>query len=273
MIKNYLLIILLSCGLGLVAQVPVIGPIVGPGTSCSEVARTYSTSANNSPLYYQWATVPSTGVLISDPNNSITVISFPYYSGITYTVYCTASNAVGTSMPSMKLVNIYETPTVTFSGSNLSFCQGSSTSLMASATMKSGSSTLSYNWSPSTGLNTTVGPNVIASPNANTTYTLQLTTPNCTNMMMVAVTVKICTGLNYFGNTNEPPLSIYPNPSNGAFFIKGDKNQHIVIYNQLGQTIRRLNIEAGVPAQAEKLPAGTYFIVSGRVTYKVIISP
>ncbi len=171
-----------------IAQVPFMSTISGPAAVCSApVAKTYSTSATNSPLYFSWAVSPAAGVVIGNATANITTISFPNTS-TAYTISCSATNSVGTSYDSTFVVSVFETPTVTFSGSN-SFCQGSSTNISASPTIVSASSTLSYNWSPSTGLSSTNNLNVSANPAANTTYTLSLAIGTCTNAVQFPVTI------------------------------------------------------------------------------------
>ena len=190
MVKIYSLILFFSIFLigGLQAQVPVMNPINGASVVCSppSTAPVYSASASNSPTSYQWVVVPSVGVVISTPNSSTTPISFPTPNG-TYTVYCYATNGSGTGSPVSFVVNVFETPNVTFSGAT-SFCQGSSTNISASSTMLSASSTISYFWSPPTGLNTTVGQFVSASPTTVTNYTVTASNGGCIGTGTITIT-------------------------------------------------------------------------------------
>lgn len=73
------------------------------------------------------------------------------------------------------------TPTLTTSPS-ATLCSGGSQSLTVS-----GAST--YSWSPATGLNTTTGATVIASPSVTTTYTVTGTSGTCTTTDLVTVSV------------------------------------------------------------------------------------
>ncbi len=162
-------------------QAPVLGPIQGNSTVCSSPgsANNYAVSASNNPNSYLWSVQPSFGVILSSPNSSATSISFPQGIG-NYTVTCVASNGNGFSAPVTKIISVFQTPIITFSGNN-SFCQGSSTNIQASSTLLMASPTISYNWSPPTGLNTTSGSFVNASPNSNTTYTVTGTVGLCSN--------------------------------------------------------------------------------------------
>lgn len=179
------------------AQAPVINPISGPLTVCSTPAsaKSYTAFASNSPTSYAWSSVPSTGISFSNSNGSVTDIDFTYtnVTNTTYTITCSATNGFGTSAVTAIVVTVLETPTVIFSGSN-NFCQGSSTNLSASPTSLSASSTITYNWSPFTGLNSTTGSNVTAKPLSSTTYTVLYAIGSCTNSTQLAVNVNpFCT--------------------------------------------------------------------------------
>lgn len=172
------------------AQVPVMTSLSGPASVCSapSPASNYNATASNAPTSYSWTVSPSAGVIISNPTSANATISFPY-SNTTYTVYCTASNGSGTSAPLQYVISVFQTPTVTFSGAT-AFCQGSFTNLQASSTIIPGSSTIGYNWAPSSGLNTTTGPNVTASPSVTTTYTVIATIGSCTNTSQIVINPK-----------------------------------------------------------------------------------
>lgn len=202
--KNYFLIFIFIGVVGyLGAQAPVMNPIAGPSAFCSPATGiTFTASASNSPTAFSWTIVPApVSMSAGGVNNQFLTVNFQPVNG-TYTIYCVASNAFGSSAVMTKVVNVYETPNVTFSGAT-SFCQGSSTSLSASSTMMSASSTINYFWSPPTGLNTTFGPNVMASPTTNMTYTVQAYNGPCSASNTIAVTV----------NPNPTVSITNPNPS------------------------------------------------------------
>ena len=69
------------------------------------------------------------------------------------------------------------TPTPLQPGSNVSICQGSSTTLGSSPTGPGGSAV--YTWSPSTGLNNSNSANPVASPTVTTTYTVFVNSQGC----------------------------------------------------------------------------------------------
>jgi len=190
MVKIYfrtLILILFTASLK--AQVSVMNPIAGPTVVCASPSSpvTFTASASNSPTSFSYSISPSASLSISGATGDLCTISFPPSNG-TYTLTVVANNASGSSAPVSLVINVFETPTVTFSGAT-SFCQGSSTSISASSTLLSASPTINYYWSPPTGLNTTVGPNVQASPTTNMTYTVTAVKGPCTNTAAISVTV------------------------------------------------------------------------------------
>ncbi len=169
------------------AQSPVMNPVSGPSVICSSPSSptSFTATASNSPDSYSWLVSPSAGVVITNDSSSVSSISFPYSNG-TFTVYCSATNAFGTSPTVSYVVTVFETPSVSFYGSN-TFCQGSSTNLSASSTILAASPTISYNWAPNYGLNTTTGSNVIANPTLPTNYTVTATKGLCSNTAQILV--------------------------------------------------------------------------------------
>ena len=169
------------------AQIPVMNPILGSSVICSNPSspESFTASASNSPNSFSWSVFPSGGVNILNDSSSVALIYFPSTNG-TFTIYCSASNAFGTSSNISFVVTVFETPNVNFSGSN-TFCQGSSTNLSASSTVGGASSTVSYNWSPSYGLNTTSGQNVIANPANATNYTVTANNGVCSSSSEILV--------------------------------------------------------------------------------------
>ena len=70
-----------------------------------------------------------------------------------------------------------QVPIATISGGGVSFCAGGSASLSTVVT-NNGTGTISYSWSPSTGLSSTTVSNPGATPASTTTYTLTITDGN-----------------------------------------------------------------------------------------------
>ena len=176
--------------LSLSAQVPVMNPIAGPNSLCSGSGIVnYTASASNSPTVYMWNIAPSAGISFTTTSGGQYIgIQFPQITQ-TYTLYSWANNGSGASNVVSMVINVFETPSVTFSGSNTTFCQGSSSLLMASPTTQASSSTLSYIWFPSTGLSTTSTYSTIASPTVSTNYTVNVSLGPCTSTYVIPTTV------------------------------------------------------------------------------------
>jgi hypothetical protein len=253
-------------------QAPIMQSIDGLSSVCSPPAaqKNFTAVAINNPTQYNWSVIPSTGVVISNPSSQVTMISFPN-TNLTYTIMCSAANAFGTSNVKTKIVTVYETPTVTFSGNN-TFCQGSSTNLSASPTIISASSTLSYSWSPSTGLNSTTSQNVVASPPTTTTYSVLLTIGSCTNMAMITVNVipQPCS-VGIESHSKQESTLAYPNPNNGSFIVSTTEATHVTVINELGQTVTEFKLDAREEKQVTGLSKGIYFVLTGNSRHKVIV--
>ena len=93
-------------------------------------------------------------------------------------------------------INLTEPPTnISIAGAD-AICMGTSTVLVAS-----GADT--YTWSPATGLNTSLGKEVIATPTETTTYTITGTTNGCSTTTTFLVTVHPLPSLNVQSSTLE----------------------------------------------------------------------
>src|SRR5207248_2110308 len=101
-------------------------------------------------------------------------------SSVTYTV--TGMDANGCASFTNFSLTVNPLPSVTASGSS-TICQGNNTVLTAT------SGANSYVWSPSSGLNTTTGSTITASPQSTTNYTVTGTSGNCSTSTTVIVIV------------------------------------------------------------------------------------
>jgi hypothetical protein len=210
-----------------IAQVPVINPVQGPAVVClpATVPPTFSVSASNNPTSYSWSySGPTNLATISNPSGSVTSVSFPTPSGsAVYLLYCYATNGSGNSSIDTFVVNIFQTPSITFSGAN-NFCQGGSTNLSASPTIfQASSTTISYLWTPATGLSSTTSYSVIASPPASTTYTVLASNGPCTSTNYFSVVVNALPTVSAVAN---PSLICYGQSSN--LVLNGSANSYSV---------------------------------------------
>lgn len=147
-------------------------------------------------LTYNWSSQPA-GFTATGPS----VTASPT-SNTTYNVTvvesgtgCQSSQSVSVTMNSSLNLNVTSATSV---------CPGGSATLSASGAT-------SYSWYPATGLNTTSGSNVIASPSQTTTYGVIGTSGTCTDTANVTVTV---------GSAPSTPASI-SGPSNACIPMTG----------------------------------------------------
>lgn len=122
---------------------------------------------------YSWS--PSTGL---DATTGAVVHASPA-STQTYTVTATDNGCIATANVTITVNSL----AIAVSADVTSVCAGESATLTASGAT-------SYTWAPATGLNTTTGNEVIASPTATQTYTVTGTDGVCTGTQNITITVK-----------------------------------------------------------------------------------
>lgn len=150
--------------------IPVVHVTPSADTICNGTSTTLTATGSSA---YSWS--PAIGL---SGTVGATVTASPTIS-TTYTVTETTSGCSGdTTVP----IIVIQVPTISVTPPSASICAGFSTTLTAS-----GSTT--YNWSPATGLNTTSGSVVTASPSTTTTYTVTETVSGCAGDTTVTVTV------------------------------------------------------------------------------------
>ncbi len=269
----YTFVIISVLGFSAYSQTPLMTNISGPSAVCSAPstsANVYTANATNAPTNYIWTITPFVANI--NGTGSTRSIIFPNTNS-TYTIFCYATNASGSSNTRSLVVTVFETPTITFSGNNIFLCQGSSTNLSASSTIiYSASSSLSYTWSPASGLNNTSGPVVTASPSITTNYTIDVKLGSCSNTYQVTVVVQPCLSFRSYDSDALIDLLVFPNPSNGNFFIQSPRNEHIYVLNELGQIIRQLDVIENEKIQIEDLPMGIYFMRGQFTKAKVVVT-
>ncbi len=134
-----------------------------------------SVTATGSGTSYQW----SGGANTDEASNTFTEPG-------TYTVVATAGNGCSASEQITITRNI-EAPDIVASSTASAICQGESTTISATGGQ-------SYTWSPETGLPTTVGASITASPTSTITYTVTgVGTNGCNGTADVTITVNLPT--------------------------------------------------------------------------------
>ncbi|MGQ0826970.1 MAG: T9SS type A sorting domain-containing protein [Bacteroidota bacterium] len=162
--KTVLSIIACICiSITLVAQPKPVANFSGSSTTiCAGQSVTWTNSSTNATTY-AWTFSGGTPGTSTSVNPGPTTYNTP---GV-YSVTLIASNFTGgkDTLERVNYITVLATPTITVTPSSGSICSGGSVSLTAT-----GANT--YTWSPGTGLNTTTGATVIASPTVSTTYTV-----------------------------------------------------------------------------------------------------
>lgn len=146
-------------------------PVCAPGTV--NLASAVSGTGTNQVSYHATATEANAGTPAL-PSNSVNT-SGTYFVRVQVpgSPNCFAVQPITVTIAS---------PPVLSAGTDVSICDGASTTLSAT-----GATT--YAWSPATGLSATNGASVTASPATTTTYTVTGTVDNCTSTAEVTVTV------------------------------------------------------------------------------------
>jgi len=172
------------------AGVVAPGRNTGVWTTSNEAWRfTPSGTPNYTLTWWQGATQIGAGTSVNVCPTSATT----YTAKVEYDC-CVGNNVIVTDDVT---VNVNNGSTVSVSPLNSTICSGQSATINASGGT-------SYSWSPGTGLNTTSGPTVVATPSATTTYTLTGVSSNgCTSNIPVTVNV----------NPNPSPYITPANPS------------------------------------------------------------
>lgn len=154
---------------------------------------------------YTWSSAPG-GPVFGNPNGATTSITFPT-AGV-YSITILASDATGTASTT-QTIQVDPTPTVGVTASSTLVCPGTQATL-------TGSGATTYNWAPGTGLSSTTGAVVTASPSALTNYTVTGTTGVCSNTAVITVSVVPALAITVSGNFTICPGGSTTLTANGA---------------------------------------------------------
>lgn len=149
----------------------------------------YDAPSNTENHRRKWEITPATGweIVSGTLESANPVIKFTVAGQYTIKLKVSSldpSSNCGGEQEIQKVVTIGEPPIVEVSSPKLTICYGESTTLVASGAQR-------YSWSPATGLSSTTGNSVVASPATTTTYTVTGTGPNgCSTSRTITVEVK-----------------------------------------------------------------------------------
>lgn len=167
-------------------------------TICLGSGGNIDLSSSSNSISYLWS--PSNGL---NTNTGAHVIASPT-SNQTYNI--TATDTIyGCVVLKSAQVAVSDLPVISANAVNSTICEGASTNLVANGG-------LTYSWSPGTGLNTTVGSVVTATPSNTQTYTvIGVNGNNCSSSAQVTVNVNAAPSINIIN-------------SNPSFCIGGSSN-------------------------------------------------
>jgi hypothetical protein len=206
-----------------------------------------------------------TTYLWSNGGTGSSIFVYPSVSTL-YTVSAvTVINNMSCNSTGSVNLTINPNPTVTAVLTRSVICRGESTILKAN-----GANT--YVWN-----NTATTPSFVINPIINTNYTVTGTDANgCKGTGTVQVKVNTCTGISEINK--EKGLKIYPNPNNGEFTIESQLAIDLLIINELGQTIKIIQLSSAnnLQLKVSDLANGIYFIVgknnTTNINQKIIVN-
>jgi hypothetical protein len=178
-------------------------------------------------------------------NVSPTVTTIFTVSALSQTVNglkCTSSQTIQ--------VDIYNNPTVTATSQRSIVCRFESVELYASGAK-------TYTW---VGINQQ-GDTAIVKPQMETTYTVMGTDIyGCRDTTTLLVRFSNCPG--FEEHTGQLQVSVFPNPNNGVFTIKGTGEMRLELINELGQAVRTVQLTKtnAHTVHLEGLAPGIYFL-------------
>ncbi|MEO6882593.1 MAG: gliding motility-associated C-terminal domain-containing protein [Bacteroidia bacterium] len=214
---------------------------------------------------YSWS--PATGLSSSTVSNpTAKPISTTTYTVTGTSGICTASASV--------VVTVNLLPVITVNPSPANICQGSSTILTANGAV-------TYAWIPNTGLSSTTGSSVTASPASTITYTVTGTNAaGCSNNITVKVIVNPKPIIDSLSAIVSPPLCKGMKGSISGIVVTGGTSPYTYLWTPTGQnTVNATGLAAGsytltvTDASGCTANSGPYILTNSSVTASFIANP
>lgn len=185
---------------------------------------------------YSWSTGGNTFTI--SPTPTITT---------TYSVLGSSGTCSNTAI---KTITVNPNPSVAAVSNNSLICVGQSATLTANGANV-------YVWNPSGS-----GVTIVVSPTITSTYTVTGTDGNgCSNTAVITQSVDLCTNISGKTESYVGSISVYPNPSNGIFYLKMPAPSQILITNTIGQELLRQKFGLGLhKIDLSNFANGVYFI-------------
>jgi len=255
---------------------------VNPGSTTTYTVYGFnSTCGSNASIQVSVVATPSLNISASSnpvcPGNSSTLTAsgassytwLPFFtngstlnvaptSNITFTLLgangsCTSSALITMTVSPSPSLNVSSTHTV--------LCTGYSATLTASGAS-------SYTWLPS-GSN---APTEVISPTTTTTYTLLGAVGSCTDQTVFTQSVSTCNSVANISSLSEF-VQIFPNPSQGIFYLKAPAELSFVITDALGRIIQNGHTASEITVlNLNDKSRGVYFVqLTGHDNQRIII--
>lgn len=164
---------------------------------------------------------------------------------------------ISCGVPSSKAqihVSILPSPSITISSTHTFICKGETFSITAS-----GAST--YTWATINSQSASV----VLTATGSITHGVDGTGANgCKGSKTLYVQVDPCLNIDKQAKQENTRFEIFPNPSNGSITLTGNKNAQVLISNEFGQIIRRLELLESNQFKIEinDLTEGLYFVIA-----------
>ncbi len=249
----------LGCSTTITITISVINASVNISASsnsiCSGSSVVLTASGANS---YVWTGYP-TGPVIN-----VTPLSTSVYT----VTALTTSNSVNCSSTNNISITVFNSPNVTIAATKTVMCKSDAGPKLTA------SGAITYTWSTSANSSTVnVSPTV-----TNNTYSVSGTDANgCVNSSTIQIKINTCAGID--GITQASKLiSVYPNPSNGAFTISSDAKLDLKLFNELGQELMQIKLseQNDYHLSISNLANGIYFVsgqdANSRINQKIVIT-
>jgi hypothetical protein len=218
-------------------------------------AAIFASGATN----YTWSTGSTSYWISSNPT-------------VTTTYSVTGMNSGGCSDTAYHTVNVAALPIVNVTSSQNVACSGDPLVIYVNGGFSNYEIRDSVNgqW-----ITASASPSVVVNPTANITYCLRVYyngPNNCFFDTYFHQKVVSCVGIKEV-NREQNLLRIFPNPNSGEFEIKGSKEIEVYVRNELGQTVRnlQLNNHNNFSVKVNDLENGIYFVGDKFNTQKIVI--
>ena len=207
---NYVYLDNINIKNNVVATAPPTASIAAASSGCSGTSITFTSQATNSPTSWTWSIPGATPASSTLQNPTVT-----YPTAGTYTITLVATNSIGSSAPSTKVITIGSAPSIS-STSTLS-CGGSAVTLNASGPVTT------YSWS-----NGATGATITVNPTSTTSYTVYGSNgPGCSGISvstvsvnptptLVAISATICAGATATLNVSGANTYTWNTGANGS---------------------------------------------------------